>query len=697
MARRQRRVAYAATSDAGDSDASFSPEDEDLSDIDEELSSKDDDSLFDVEGDRGPVTDATDTEDLFCDEADVGAEFDVEDQIQLFGGNVHPPEYYRQAVLNLNTSEFDSEDYSPGTTLLLDSVEENWRLYCGTLDKNRDIREYYEYSQGETSPAISLLYFFFEWSLNQKEGKNGRRKRGIQKKSTLGTYWKVFRLVFERALGDKIDPKVNRSMHKVLRKLAKLHGLGDQKRENRGMTIDDLKEQIETTLSTTKKSFKLGELRIYAVLFLLLLAAPGARPTSILRLRFGDTKVVLSRDPEGGPHNLLIKYALAFTKTFLGEKATNTITIPETIFDPCLFLSPHVFLLGILFRHRAFCARHLISPHQLNNVDISPGEREMLLPLREDLDNIPIFRQAVETLTGYELSPDKPISYGMMAAWIKRIGEILGCQYTTIPYNLRYNAANELDQSSWISEALRNLTLDHADSGPFRRHYLGRQVGADVWGIIRGQEPQQALVKQSNSLGHSISKRRPIDLTPEQAASITTHPLIRRLTKGLEAFRRGSKDYKEARRVIRKEKHRLRRELKQRIRDEWTANQAVEDIERQLQGLGFAKPAAADTSCRPQRPAQKRLMEALTTPLVETLEAAYHRRGNAIDAVVVYCAVEEGCTMPTVPRRHAVSKEPADSRPRPDLPAESLLYTAVMSVPCHEKIQPEEAVRLYEL
>ena len=86
------------------------------------------------------------------------------------------------------------------------------------------------------------------------------------------------------------------------------------------MTIDSLEQQIETTLSTTKKSFKLGELRILAVLFLLLLAPAGARPTSTLRLRFGDILPVLERDPEGGPHNILIKFTLAFTKTYLGEK-----------------------------------------------------------------------------------------------------------------------------------------------------------------------------------------------------------------------------------------------------------------------------------------------------------------------------------------------------------------------------------------
>lgn len=230
------------------------------------------------------------------------------------------------------------------------------------------------------------------------------------------------------------------------------------------MTVDNLKQQIETTLSTTKKSFKLGELRILAVLFLLLLAPAGARPTSILRLRFADILVVLSRDPEGGPHNLLIKFTLAFTKTYLGEKDAyvydspvtermlmpslrKTYPLPETLFDESLLLSPHVFLLGILFRHRAFRAPSLTSPHHLDNLDIHPGELEMLLPLREDLNGIYVFRRAVQTLTGYDISDNQAISYAMMAAWIRRIGEILGLEIPTIPYNLRYNAANEWTSS----------------------------------------------------------------------------------------------------------------------------------------------------------------------------------------------------------------------------------------------------------
>jgi hypothetical protein len=72
---------------------------------------------------------------------------------------------------------------------------------------------------------------------------------------------------------------------------------------------------------------------------------------------------------------------------------------------------------------------------------------ELLLPLKKELDETFVFRQAVQDLDGLWLSPNEPISYAMMAAWIRRIGEILGVEYPTIPYSLRYNAANEFDRS----------------------------------------------------------------------------------------------------------------------------------------------------------------------------------------------------------------------------------------------------------
>ncbi len=86
------------------------------------------------------------------------------------------------------------------------------------------------------------------------------------------------------------------------------------------MTVDTLKEQVEETLGTTKKSFQLGELRILCALFLLLLSPTGARPLSALLLRFGDLRVLLARDIDGDPHKILVKFTLEFTKTSLGTK-----------------------------------------------------------------------------------------------------------------------------------------------------------------------------------------------------------------------------------------------------------------------------------------------------------------------------------------------------------------------------------------
>ena len=63
--------------------------------------------------------------------------------------------------------------------------------------------------------TLRLLDSFFDWMLSQRVGEDGRRLRGIRKKSTLETYWKVYRLVYERATGSKIGGQITRQMHRV--------------------------------------------------------------------------------------------------------------------------------------------------------------------------------------------------------------------------------------------------------------------------------------------------------------------------------------------------------------------------------------------------------------------------------------------------------------------------------------------------
>lgn len=40
--------------------------------------------------------------------------------------NEHPPEYYLQQLEEFDESEYAREDYSPGSTVLLDGIEEQW-------------------------------------------------------------------------------------------------------------------------------------------------------------------------------------------------------------------------------------------------------------------------------------------------------------------------------------------------------------------------------------------------------------------------------------------------------------------------------------------------------------------------------------------------------------------------------------------
>lgn len=245
------------------------------------------------------------------------------------------------------------------------------------------------------------------------------------------------------------DPELTRK-RQAISTLTKIHNLSHEKRENRAMTLEDLKLQLDTTLRTTEKSFKLGEQRILAILFLLLLAPAGSRPSSILQMRFGDLELVLRRDPFdplNGPTRLLIRFRLKFTKRYLGPKACKTFHIPEIIQEPNFILNPHVFLLGILFRHRAFRAPGLNdNPQALEGMAIHDDEPELCIPLRDDILNVLIFRRADRDLHGYVMS-EKPISLSMMGGWVKRIGELIGFKSNTICYSLRYMAGNALDQS----------------------------------------------------------------------------------------------------------------------------------------------------------------------------------------------------------------------------------------------------------
>lgn len=117
------------------------------------------------------------------------------------------------------------------------------------------------------------------------------------------------------------------------------------------------------------------------------------------------------------------------------------------MFDKTLLLSAQVVLLGMLFRDRAFAAYRLASEEDLTRLTIRPGRNELPLRLSQKLDNIPVFRKAVQTVHGWDISPSEPLPYSTLLPWIRTLGEITGFAQVTRPYSLRYAAGKAFNEN----------------------------------------------------------------------------------------------------------------------------------------------------------------------------------------------------------------------------------------------------------
>ncbi|KAF8855964.1 C2H2 finger domain protein [Acephala macrosclerotiorum] len=597
-------------------------------------------SCFDTEdeqektnADTEPTDVDTDVDDVDgCDEADLTWIAREE--------NAHLPEYYLDQENNSDESEDENEDYSDGSLLLLDMIERNFYRYCKYVRKD----------PARVMQAVSrrTLKAFFEWMLNQRQGKSGKKLAGIQSASTLGTYWKVFRLVYERATGEKIERKMNRHMHRVLRKLAKKYRLSTKKRDNVAMYIEDLAGVLQTNLTTTKQRYTHGRQRIQTSLFCQLAIFSANRPSALLKLRYGDIAVNLLRDPSGGPHRILIEFTCEFTKKYLGTKDANTFVLPEIIFDPSLILSPHVALLGLIFADNAFLAPSLTSAERISELDIPSGYEQLPLRLKPKMADIPVFRKSIRTPYGWEISPDQPLPYTTLLKWMKRLGVLTGFPQITRPYCLRYGAGNAFNQSvryanrrltSDVSDALQNMIMQHAKIDTFIKHYLRRKVTVDTRAIVSGYEPQRDLMRAACRMTRWIDPNRPQELTPEESLSVNQDPVKRRF-QGTATRQPG---YRIIGRAIFNTRQRLRTALLKYVQERWDLEHPVDEIERQLSGLKLSQDVKTTLDQNDEMPPlQKRLAETVMTLPSTTIEKEFRRRNAGIDAVAAYCHFQEG-------------------------------------------------------
>jgi hypothetical protein len=354
----------------------------------------------------------------------------------------------------------------------------------------------------------------------------------------------------------------------------------------------------------------------------------------------------------------LLEFTFEFTKEFLGIKDMNTFPLPEIIYDESLIFSPHVLLLGILFRDRAFAAYNLTSPEELSRLYIPPGRNELPLRLSQELDDLPVLRKAVKTPNGWNISPDEPLPYSTLLPWIRTLGQITGFGQVTRPYSLRYAGGKAFNENGNVSEAMQNLMMGHANIRTFLKHYLSRRVTVDTQAVVRGMQPQDALMRAACTMSRSIDHRRPRRLTAEQSASVNDHPTVRSLLDRRDRLKNALKHatkhpkYQALNRKINQERQRQRHALLQDVKDRWEYEQPVRDVEQQLAGTEIKNDLQGRHGAL--LPAQKELVDAILAPPGVTLEEEVRRRNAAISAVMRYCGIEEGGMHPSRPKRSSV-------------------------------------------
>ncbi|KAI1913309.1 hypothetical protein LOZ12_002725 [Ophidiomyces ophidiicola] len=354
-------------------------------------------------------------------------------------------------------------------------------------EKEHSSEHYLEEKVNLNPSSLQQYCKFVKW--NPAEAYDALTIQSLERFSQLG-------LVYKCEANKKIDEMIIRQAQDLLKLIADEKLLSRQKREKATMYVQDLVEYCRLAGYT------------------------GNRPEALLNLRYRHLQLTLVRDPGSEHPRLVIELTAEFTKGFLGMKDANTFPLPEVIYDPTLILSPHVLLLGMLFHIKAFQSPNIDCPENLYSLNVLPGLNEQRLPLREELANKYVFCEAIQQGEVVRLALDLKYSYGKLKYRMKKGGEITGFFQIVKPYVLRNGAAKAYNKSPDVSEPLQNLILQHSRIDTLLKHYLDRNITADVLSIYRGLEPQKAIMDMLCSMSRSIDPRRPASQNKQDSSQI---------------------------------------------------------------------------------------------------------------------------------------------------------------------------------
>ncbi|EQL28300.1 hypothetical protein BDFG_08919 [Blastomyces dermatitidis ATCC 26199] len=503
-----------------------------------------DDVFSDHSDENTDGTEETDGEDS-DDSDDSDAEISEDDKLP-------PPEHYEAEETTLNVKQLRQRCLKKTTVDNMDRVRDHW--HC--------------------------------WACDQRRGKGGRRRPGIQVVSSLETFWKQFSQVYKQDMGDSIDPLIMAQAQDVIELITDEKKLSREKRPGDPMYIDDLAEYLHVLLVTNEMEFLISWLHVELILFCQVAGVTGNRPDALTQLRYRDLELTLVWDPHSSAPHLFPPLTALFLHELTNSPFSNTFWLPEIIYDPTLMLSPHVFLLGMLFHIQAFKSPGIRRPEDLYSLGVLNGLNQQELPLRDDLADLFVFCSAVREGGGIRIAHEIRLTTASVRTRMKKGGEITGFQQVTKPYVLRDAAAKGFNESPDVSDSLQNLMLQHASINTFLKHYLDRNITADVLSIYRGLEPQKALMRMSRSVNdqsHILKIAQRVEHL-KKCCDSTASWLCSQVGQRhwVEKHERQDERYHKAIHRLRSEKQHARITLKCKILKQYWQEQPVIDSEQQL-------------------------------------------------------------------------------------------------------------------
>lgn len=143
------------------------------------------------------------------------------------------------------------------------------------------------------------------------------------------------------------------------------------------------------------------------------------------------------------PQNVALGY-----NAVANERGRNEFGIPDVLNEPCLLLCPHITMLALLFADQAFAASSLTSPKQLFRLRIASGQKQLLVPLKEEMTERSLFRRCKNTVRNVQISEEEALAYTTLSPQMNTLGSITGMELPTGPYTFRRGNGQALDNSS---------------------------------------------------------------------------------------------------------------------------------------------------------------------------------------------------------------------------------------------------------